>query len=57
MMKRHAERIRGKLEEQKRVETFEARNRIQYDNLNAMSVVRFFSGPVKFIHGWLDRMD
>ena len=40
-----------------RVEVFEARNWIHFINQNVMSVVRFFSGPVKFTLGWLDRMD
>ena len=39
------------------MEVFEARNWIQYINQNVMSVIRFFSGPVKFTLGWLDRMD
>ena len=26
-------------------------------NQNIMSVIRFFSGPVKFTLGWLDRID
>ena len=30
---------------------------IEYINQNVMSVIRFFSGPVKFTLGWLDRMD
>ena len=40
-----------------RVEVFEARNRIHFINQNVMSVVRFYSGPVKFAIGRLDRMD
>ena len=36
---------------------FEIRNRIQFINQNVMSIVRFYSGPVKFTLGWLDRMD
>ena len=28
-----------------------------YVNKNIMSVVRFYSGPVKFTIGWLDRID
>ena len=37
--------------------TFEAQNWIYYVNRNVMSVVRFYSGPVKFTLGWLDRVD
>ena len=52
------ERIKDKLEEPtKRVEVFETRNWIHFINQNIMSVVRFYSGPVKFTLGWLDRMD
>ena len=51
------ERIREKLEEPtKRVEVFETRNRINFISQNIMSVVRFYSKPVKFTLGWLDRM-
>ena len=58
MMKRLEERIKEKLDEPTtRVETFEARNWIHYINQNVMSVVRFYSGPVKFTLGWLDRVD
>ena len=32
-------------------------NRIHFINQNVMSVVRFYSGPVKFTLGWLDRID
>ena len=39
------------------MDVFEARNRIHFINQNVMSVVRFYSGPVKFTLGWLDRMD
>ena len=39
------------------VGTFEARNWIHFINQNIMSVIRFYSGPVKFTLGWLDRMD
>ena len=57
MMKVLEGRIK-KLEEQTwRVEVFEVRNLIQFINQNVMSVVRFYSGPVKFTLGWLDRMD
>ena len=58
MMAKLEERIGEKLEEPtKRVEVFEARNRIQFVNQNIMSVIRFYSGPVKFTLGWLDRID
>ena len=58
MMTKLEERIREKLDEPtKRVDVFEARNWIQYVNQNVMSVVRFYSGPVKFTLGWLDRID
>ena len=40
----------------KRVEVFEKRNWNQF-NQNIMSVIRFFSGPVKFTLGWLDGID
>ena len=36
---------------------FETRNWIQFINQNVMSVVRFYSVPVKFTLGWLDRVD
>ena len=39
------------------MELFEARKGIQFINQNVMSVVRFYSGPVKFTLGWLDRVD
>ena len=46
MMAKLEERVRDKLEEpMKRVEVFEAKNRIHYINQNIMSVIRFFSGP------------
>ena len=52
------EKIVEKLEEPtRRVGVFEARNWIQLINQNIMSVIRFYSGPVKFTLGWLDRMD
>ena len=38
-------------------EVFEERNRIQFINQNVMSVVQFYSGPVKFTLEWLDSMD
>ena len=58
MMVKLEERIREKLDElPRRVDVFEARNWIQYVNQNIMSVVRFYSGPVKFTLGWLDRID
>ena len=40
-----------------RVDVFEARNWTMYVNKNIMSVVRFYSGPVKFTLGWLDGID
>ena len=44
MMDKLEERILCKLDEpSKRVEVFEARNRIQHVNQNIMSVVRFYS--------------
>ena len=39
------------------VDVFEVRNWIHFINQNVMSIVRFYSGPVKFTLGWLDRMD
>ena len=58
MMDKLEERIKDKLTEPtRRVEVFEARNWIQFINQNVMSVVRFYSGPVKFTLGWLDRID
>ena len=58
MMKKLEERIEEKQEEPtRRVETFESRNWVQFVNQNIMSVVRFYSGPVKFTLGWLDRVD
>ena len=42
-----------------RVDVFEARNRTHFINRNIMSVIRFYSGPVKFTLGRLfmtDRM-
>ena len=52
------ERIRYKLgEPTKRVEVLESRNRIHFVNQNWMSVTWFFSGPVKFTLGLLDRID
>ena len=52
--KRIMEKLEGPLN---RVEMFEARNWVQYINQNIMSLVRFYSGPVKFTLGWLDRVD
>ena len=50
--------VRKKMEEPTTlVEVFEARNRIQSINQNVMSVVQFYSGPVKFTLGLLDRID
>ena len=40
-----------------RVEVFEARNLVPYINQNVMSVIRFYSGPVKFTLGRLDSVD
>ena len=58
MMKKLEERIKGKLEEPRtRVGVFEAGNWIHFINQNVMSVIRFYSGPVKFTLGWLDRID
>ena len=52
------ERINEKLyQPTKRVDVFEAQNWIYYVNRNVMSVVRFYSGPVKFTLGWLDRVN
>ena len=56
MMRRIEERIEVKLKEPaQRVDVFEAKNWIQFINQNIMSVIRFYSGPVKFTLGWLDR--
>ena len=58
MMVKLEERIHEKLEQPtEMIETFEARNWIHFINQNVMSVVRFYSGPVKFTLGWLDRTD
>ena len=58
MLRKLEERIKEKLEEPtRRVEVFESRNWIQFINQNVMSVVRFYSGPVKFTFGWLDGID
>ena len=58
MIEKLEQRIREKLDEPtRREDIFEARNWIYYVNLNVMSVVRFYSGPVKFTLGWLDRVD
>ena len=52
IMEKLEERIKLKLEEwTKRVGVFETRNWTQYVNQNIMSVVLFFSGPVKFTLG------
>ena len=52
------EMIKGKLDEPtKMVEVFESRNWVHFINQNAMSVIRFYSGPVKFTLGSLDRID
>ena len=48
MMTKLEERIMEKLKEPtKKVEVIESRNWVQYINQNIMSVVRFYSGPVK----------
>ena len=57
MMAKLDERIQKLKEPTKRVEDFEARNWIQFINQNLMSVVRFYTGPVKFTIGRLDRVD
>ena len=58
MMVKLEKRIEEKLKEPtRRVEVFETRNWINFINQNVMSVVRFYSGPVRFTLGWLDRMD
>ena len=58
MMTRLEERIKEKLHEPTgRVEVFESQNWIHFINQNIMSVVRFYSGPVKFTLGWLDNID
>ena len=58
MMRNLEERIKDKLEEpMRKVEEFESRNWIHFINQNVMSVVRFYSGPVKFTLGWLDLID
>ena len=58
MTKRHEEKMREKLEEPtRRVETFESRNWVRYVNKNIVSIVRFYSGPVRFTIGWLDGID
>ena len=52
------ERNKAKPEEPTtRVDAFEARNRIHFINKSVMGVVRFDSGPVKSILGWLDRIE
>ena len=38
-------------------EVFESGNWIHVINRNITSVVRFFSGSIKFTLGWLDRID
>ena len=57
-MQRIEERNKDELEEATtRVKVFESRNWIQFINKNVMSVIRFFSGPVKITLGWLDRIE
>ena len=52
MMERLEKRIKEKLEEPTgRVDVFEARNWVHFINQNVMSVIRFYSGPVKFTLG------
>ena len=52
------ERIGIKSEEPtKRVDVFKVMNGVKFINQNMMSVIRFYSGPVKFTLGWLDRID
>ena len=41
----------------RRVDDFESWNWIVLIDQNAMSVIRFYSGPVKFTLGWLDHVD
>ena len=54
MMRKLEQRIAVKLQEPtRRVDVFEARNWIHFINQNVMSVVRFYSGPVKFTFGGL----
>ena len=56
MMGRLEERIKEKLEEPtKRVDVFEARNWIHF-NQNVMSVVRFYTGPVKYALKCISRL-
>ena len=58
MMRTLEDRIKEKLEEPTSlVDVFQARNWIHFINWNVMSVVGFYSGPVKFTLGWLDRVD
>ena len=58
MMTSLEERIREKSQEPtRRVEVFEVRNWVHFKNQNIMSIIRFYSGPVKFTLGWLDRTD
>ena len=50
--------INDKLDEPtRRDDVFEAKNWIRFINQNVMSVVRFYSGPVKFTLWWLDPVD
>ena len=58
MMVKLEKRIEEKLKEPTQiVEVFETRNWIHFINQNVMSVIRFYSGPVKFALGWLDMID
>ena len=57
-MRRIEERIEEKMKEHAQmVDVFEAKDWIRFINQNVMSLIRFFSGPVKFTLGWLDRID
>ena len=57
-MKKLEERNKDKLEDPaKRFGMFEALEWIHFINQNEMSVVSFYSGPVKFTLGWLERAD
>ena len=57
-MSKLEQKIQEKLEEPtRRVDVFEAKNWIHFINQNVMSVERFYSGPVKFTLGRIDRID
>ena len=58
MMNKLEERMRDELEEPiRRVAVLEAKNGIHFVNQSVTSVIRFFSGPVNFTIGWLDKVD